>query len=711
MQNLLMQMQSIGLVIDNLILDQNIHRVNVINNHNKNGWYIGKEINGKIFCTYGRWDTGEKKKFSPGNIELSENEIKIIGYINFAYQKEKEKKWIQAKKKANLIWNESKEIKDHPYLNIKKIKPYIGKEWKNNLIIPIYNFNKELVNLQLINKDGQKKFLSGGQVKDCACSISGDRKTICLCEGFATGASIFEATGYQTIIAFNASNLAEISTIIKNKYQTSKIIICADNDHLKENNVGLKTGEEIVSKINDAILRFPEFDKNDTGTDFNDLALSRGLEAVKEAIDKSDIEIISIKKLKEQSNLSLDLSNEILYPPLIKEAIKAFGDNIVQYTYPAIISILSRAIAGKIKYEMVWPSFYNIKLGGTSTGKTKIDSIIKQAVIDVGLLNFYGSSDYSSDIGLLREMEDQNQTLICLDEASFIFKRYEKNNSYIDAKIKTLLELQTNAGLEYKRSYADKKKNIYIQYPCIILSGNATPTIFNDLQLDDFESGLMQRFDFWYYNGLIQYQKNEPDYEAIKNFIKKIKVIYEIKNNQENNLYGLINPCKDISITKEAKITLNNYSKKIIDECNNNDNEGEKGLISRKYNNSIKYALIHIAASRKSEDIFNPIDNNNIEYGIFISELLCNWKLDFLTQKVKAGDFDICCQWFIDGVASAMKTGQNPTGALLVNRKQKLKKLKPREWDDIVKVLKARQKIITKEINGKTCYFLIEKKS
>jgi len=54
--------------------------------------------------------------------------------------------------------------------------------------------------------------------------------TILIAEGFATAASLHEATGHQVFIAFDAGNLVNVAKIIRAKNPDAEIIICGDND-------------------------------------------------------------------------------------------------------------------------------------------------------------------------------------------------------------------------------------------------------------------------------------------------------------------------------------------------------------------------------------------------------------------------------------------------------------------------------------------------
>ncbi len=153
-----------------------------------------------------------------------------------------------AANKALSIWTNAKPAPaNHPYLVKKRIGIHgarLGRD--NTLIIPLSNAKKELVNLQFISETGGKRFLSGGKKKGCFYSIGDPTDKVLICEGFATGVSLFEDSGYLTVVAFDAGNLKEVAIVIKSLYPGSEIIICADND---ESGIGEKKAREAALAI------------------------------------------------------------------------------------------------------------------------------------------------------------------------------------------------------------------------------------------------------------------------------------------------------------------------------------------------------------------------------------------------------------------------------------------------------------------------------
>ena len=82
------------------------------------------------------------------------------------------------------------------------VKPHGAKLYKGALVVPVRK-NGELCSLQFIGENGEKRFLTDGEVAGCYTSIGKPNGALCICEGFATGASIHEATRHAVAIATN----------------------------------------------------------------------------------------------------------------------------------------------------------------------------------------------------------------------------------------------------------------------------------------------------------------------------------------------------------------------------------------------------------------------------------------------------------------------------------------------------------------------------
>ncbi len=194
----------------------------------------------------------------------------------------------QGPKTPDSVWNEATETgaNEHPYLVRKGVKPHGARISGKSLLIPVRDLEGDLLSLQRVfQQDGEwlKRFSKGAKL-GAGCHVIGDLSadTIILVEGFATGASIHEVTGYTIVMAFDCGRLSTVGQAVRAKYPKTKIIIAADSDLHLPKNPG-KTKAEKAAKEIDAAVVLPAF-KDGSGGDFNDLMLKDGAEVVRKQI-------------------------------------------------------------------------------------------------------------------------------------------------------------------------------------------------------------------------------------------------------------------------------------------------------------------------------------------------------------------------------------------------------------------------------------------
>ena len=218
----------------------------------------------------------------------------------------------QAAKKAYGIWKNADKTVDlnHAYLQRKGIaeaelvrgirqNEYQG---QRQLVIPLYQ-GGELVSVQTINEAGGKHFLKGGE-KSGSYAVLGNlereaHKGIVLAEGFATAASIRKATGAPVVIAFDSGNMIRIAENMASRLSAEqRVVFAADND---PSGTGLAAASQAAVILGSrARIALPDFSPETVGrfqaahgawdekrnrenlpTDFNDLHLTEGIEAVR----------------------------------------------------------------------------------------------------------------------------------------------------------------------------------------------------------------------------------------------------------------------------------------------------------------------------------------------------------------------------------------------------------------------------------------------
>lgn len=176
-------------------------------------------------------------------------------------ESEQAKRKAEAQARAEAIWQPAPLAPDdHAYLTRKRIKAHGAKLHKGALVIPMRAEGK-IHSLQFIGPDGNKRFLTGGRVAGCYFSIGDTRgaAALCIAEGFATGATIHEATGYPVAVAFNAGNLLAVAKTIREKFPDLPLILCADDDRHTPGNPGLSRATEAARAVG-GLLVTPEFE-------------------------------------------------------------------------------------------------------------------------------------------------------------------------------------------------------------------------------------------------------------------------------------------------------------------------------------------------------------------------------------------------------------------------------------------------------------------
>ncbi len=287
-----------GLDVDTPIMDGQIHRVPLIGKPGgKDGAYCAF-LDGVPAGWSQNYVTGEKSKFVSSGVQLTEEEKAKQRAEHARKLQEREAKrqrdYDIAANNAKRVLNNSFEAdKNHAYLQEKGIKPYIAKQ--NNygqLVVPVQNIHGDIRGVQFIEENGSKKFLSGIEKKGNFALLSEEAKDVSkalVCEGFATGASLHEATKLPVVVAFDAGNLEEVSKALAEKYKGIEITVCADNDRYKDNNIGLECAKKAALAVGGK-LAVPQFTKEEQArklTDFNDLHKAQGLDAVTRQVSQA----------------------------------------------------------------------------------------------------------------------------------------------------------------------------------------------------------------------------------------------------------------------------------------------------------------------------------------------------------------------------------------------------------------------------------------
>ncbi len=214
-------------------------------------------------------------------------------------------------KKAVKLWTTATPASaDHPYLARKQVEPVatikiisladavaiLGYAPHQDgvlltgplLVIPV-KIGDAISTCELIDGDGRKHAIKGG-AKACGYWAAqrlpegdGTGLTLAICEGVATTLSVVQTSAHHGIAALTDNNLVKVAQAMRKRFPAAVIVLAADLD--KTTGAPDRHAIEAAAAVG-GLLAAPEFgtDREAGHTDFNDMAVLFGLEAVKTRI-------------------------------------------------------------------------------------------------------------------------------------------------------------------------------------------------------------------------------------------------------------------------------------------------------------------------------------------------------------------------------------------------------------------------------------------
>ncbi|HFV5149488.1 TPA: primase-helicase zinc-binding domain-containing protein [Escherichia coli] len=147
-----------------------------------------------------------------------------------------------------------------------------------DVVVPLYDDTGALVNVQLINADGLKRTLKGGQVKGACHIIEGQKqpgKRLWIAEGYATALTVHQLTGETVMVALSSVNLLSLASLARQKSPACQIVLAADRDL---NGYGQNKAAAAAGACEGIVALPPVFG------DWNDAFIEKGEEATRKAI-------------------------------------------------------------------------------------------------------------------------------------------------------------------------------------------------------------------------------------------------------------------------------------------------------------------------------------------------------------------------------------------------------------------------------------------
>jgi len=280
---------------DEFIADGTIQRFSLTGKRgDKSGWYI-LHGDGIPAGSFGDWRTGHQQNWCSNEVsrmtaaERAAYETRITE-ARKKHNEEQVKARQEAQKLVQTRWQAASSDGSSAYLQAKGVGAHGVRFEGDLLLVPLRDEYGQIHSLQTIYPDGKKRYQQDGRKQGCFHVIGPTDGPIVVCEGYATGASIYEATGLSVAVAFDAGGLEPTAKALRRAYPSRQIVLAADDDWKTNNNPGLSKAKQASQAVGGVVVS-PSFGegRGEKDTDFNDLARSAGLLSVRDIFTASGV--------------------------------------------------------------------------------------------------------------------------------------------------------------------------------------------------------------------------------------------------------------------------------------------------------------------------------------------------------------------------------------------------------------------------------------
>ena len=322
-----------------VFLDGQLHRFDGKKKGKKSGWYVAFS-DGVPAGRFGDWSMDCEATFLADvgreitAVEMMAN-TKRLAEAKKKRDEEKAKKHEAASITVEAIWSNCSAADDaHPYLQRKGITSNGARvTGDGRLAVPLYSADGEISSLQYISHEGAKQYHTGGAVggKFWQLGTMDESGPLFIAEGFATAATIYQATGRPCVVGYSASNLVPVTDVMRQLHGIGQeIIIVADND---ESGVGQKYADQASAKFGAKVVIPPVLG------DANDYAALNGIEELLALLLPSESDIYDTLKVVSGDSLSSEYKapDELIQDMIVRKSQSMlFGDSNSGKTFYAL---------------------------------------------------------------------------------------------------------------------------------------------------------------------------------------------------------------------------------------------------------------------------------------------------------------------------------------------------------------------------------------
>lgn len=615
----------------------------------KSGWYVYNEIpdknDGHIIgiASFGDWKTDINETWcskSEQHMSHSEREHYFIAReaMKAAQAEEESTRHKYAAERAAQIWSVASDCVCHPYLERKGVKAHPGVKMGQDgrLIIPMVR-EGEIKTLEYIFPNGDKRRLTGGDPKGAYFKFAGTGG-IYIAEGYATGASIHEATGWTVYCCFSSGNMYEVAASVLVDNQGQKIIICGDDDKEVKGNPGRTKAEQVAQGLGLEVVFAPGF------KDFNDLHAAQGLDSVKNYLQPKSV------AYEKKQIVSVNTRPPGILGDIYDYYNATSGNQQPGFAVQTALAICSVILGRSYKTSFEnYPSLFLLNVGKSGTGKEHAKTVVENILFQCNHENLIAGDGYTSAGAVFSALLDRPKHISVIDE----FGRYleagrdmkggnhnqrEANTKLMESigRAHSVIRPPTYSTMTVKKDQADEMKNRQVFNPSITLLTMTTPeTLFKTLDMGAIKDGFVNRFIISISDAQRSVRKHMPPIAVPMRISEWVHAV--------TKRHGRLHSAADhsmpviIEFSQEALDKQNEFQQYCVDKANYLERFGMAELPGRSNEMAMRLSLICALAKNP---LAVSISGDDMEWSIQYIKSCLETTVNHLKVSISSSQFE-----------------------------------------------------------------------
>ena len=456
--------------------------------HKLSAWMIAYHLgDNNIVATFGSWkghpdkvvwSSASESTMTPDQRQEYKHRL---AEASQRYEQEHARLRSEATKEAEGIRAKADPVPSNfPYLVKKGLKAAEGCYlWDGKLAIPVLS-ESGIHGFEFIHHDGIKRSLVGTDKKGHWFCFKGKPERVLIAEGWATGASLFEATGATVYTTFGANNLYDVAGWAVKKHPNALVTICGDLG-----DVGESKANQAAQALSLDLIFPPE---GVEGKDFNDYHAQFGLEALGE--------LFVPKAAKVADQEEKPTADGLPHPPegFLSDVYNYYNATSMYdrkgYALQTAIAVASVILGRRYRTDNNnYSTLYLLNIGTTGAGKDHANSIVTAILGACGKINLYSGEGYTSDGAVITALYNQPKHICVWDEfgRSLQAGKMSKDGYGMSAITKLMTAIGRCNNVITSKNYSgaalDKKKvkdveKKIIHNPALTLLAMSTPETF-----------------------------------------------------------------------------------------------------------------------------------------------------------------------------------------------------------------------------------------